>query len=31
VNRRKVFTDHKLRKRDDAESLVEAAAQGKLQ
>jgi serine/threonine protein phosphatase PrpC len=31
ADRRKVFTDHKLRKRDDAESLVEAAAQGKLQ
>jgi len=29
--RRKVFTDHKLRKRDDAEDLVNAAAQGKLQ
>jgi protein phosphatase len=28
--RRKAFTDHKLRKRDDAESLVNAAAQGKL-
>ena len=29
--RRKVFTDHKLRKREDAEDLVSAAAQGKLQ
>jgi protein phosphatase len=30
-DRRKVFTDHKLRKREDAEDLVSAAAQGKLQ
>jgi protein phosphatase len=30
-DRRKAFTDHKLRKRDDAESLVNAAAQGQLQ
>jgi PPM family protein phosphatase len=29
--RRKAFTDHKLRKRDDAVSLVNAAAQGTLQ
>jgi serine/threonine protein phosphatase PrpC len=29
--RRKAFTDHKLRKREDAESLVRAAAQGSLQ
>jgi protein phosphatase len=29
--RRKAFTDHKLRKRDDAESLVNAAARGTLQ
>ena len=28
--RRKAFTDHKLRKREDAESLVRAAAQGTL-
>ena len=28
--RRKAFIDHKLRKRDDAESLVRAAAQGRL-
>ena len=29
--RREAFTDHKLRKREDAESLVQAAAQGTLQ
>ncbi len=29
--RRKAFTDHQLRKREDAESLVRAAAQGRLQ
>ena len=30
-SRRDAFTDHKLRKREDAESLVRAAAQGQLQ